>query len=410
MTGKIPSLLCNATELKIINLSYNTLTGSLPQCLTNFSTGLSVLNLRMNHLDGTIPQSFCSRNSLTTLDLRRNLFEGTLPRSLVKCKHLEVLDLNDNHIEDTFPRWLGTLWELKVLILRSNNFKDLLNIPRGAHLFPKLHILDLSNNNFGGPLPATLIMNLKAMMNGEIGPDKSLYMAWSFERLWRRTSYENSMTVAIKGQEIERVKILTFFTIIDLSCNSFQGDIPEVIGNLQSLIGLNLSHNHLTGSIPLSLGNLTDLEWLDLSSNKLGGGIPRVLGDLAYLGYLDLSKNQLTRRIPQDKHLSTFSSESFGGNSGLCGTPLPKACLGYVQPPPPSSSSSFDCKGHESWFKQKAVWMGYASGIVIGISIAYIAFESKRPKWLSRGVKMLERRAVEWMEKPKRKAIKFHGQ
>ncbi|XP_056173211.1 receptor-like protein 43 [Syzygium oleosum] len=405
ITGKIPSLICNATELEIIDLSNNGLTGSLPRCLTNFSTDLSVLKLQMNRLWGTIPQSFYWRNSLMTLDLSRNRFEGTLPRSLVKCKYLEVLDLSDNRIEDTFPKWLGTLPELKVLILRSNNFKGHLNIPRGHHLFPNLHILDLSKNNFHGPLPANLL-NLKAMMNDKNGQDKPLYMT----RYIRKLSYENSVTVTMKGHEIELVKILTVFTTIDLSHNSFQGNIPKVFGHLHCLIGLNLSHNHLTGSIPPTLGNLTDLEWLDLSSNKLSGEIPRVLGDLASLGYLNLSKNQLIGRIPQDKQLSTFSSESVSGNLGLCGTPLPKAWPSNARPPPPSSSSTFNFEGHGSWFEQKAMAIGYASGIVIGISIIYIALEMGRPKWLARGVRILERRATKWMEKPKRKANKFHGQ
>ncbi|XP_030453611.2 receptor-like protein 6 [Syzygium oleosum] len=407
ITGKVPSSICHATKLEILDLSYNGLTGSLPRCLTNFSTNLSILNLRMNQFEGTIPQSFSQRNSLSTLDLSRNQFEGTLPRSLVRCKYLEILDLSDNRIEDMFPRWLGTLPKLKVLMLRSNNFKDLLNIPRGAHLFSKLHILDLSHNNFGGPLPANLIMNLKAIMNGENRQGKSLYMTRYLQSsVW----YENGVSVTIKGQKIDLEKILTVFAIIDLSHNSFQGDIPGEFGHLHSLIGLNLSHNHLTGSIPLTLGKLTNLEWLDLSSNKISGGIPRNLGDLASLGYLDLSKNQLIGRIPQDKHLSTFSSNSFGANPGLCGTPLPKACPGDAQPPRPSSSSTSDRKEHESWFKQKTVWIGYASGVVIGISIAYIAFEMGRPIWLARGVRMLDRRLAEWMEKPKRKAIKFHGQ
>ncbi|KAI3410730.1 Cytokinin riboside 5'-monophosphate phosphoribohydrolase [Psidium guajava] len=405
ITGKIPSLLCNAIELQVIDLSNNSLIGTLPRCLMNFSTDLSVLNLRMNHLDGTIPQSFSSRNSLTTLDFSQNQFEGILPQSLAKCKNLEVLDIGSNQIEDTFPRWLGKLLELQVLILRSNNFKGLLDFPKGADLFPKLRILDLSTNNFGGPLPANLIMNLRGM-NGENGQEKPLYMTRSF----RSTPYENSVTVTLKGLETKLVKILTIFTTIDLSHNFFEGDIPGVFGHLHSLKGLNMAHNYLTGSIPPTLGNLTGLEGLDLSSNKLNGEVPRVLGDMASLGYLNLSNNQLTGRIPQDKHLSTFSSDSFSGNPGLCGTPLPKACPGDAPPPPPPSSSTFDRKGHESWFKPKAVLMGYASGIVIGISIAYIALETRRPKWLAQGVRMLERRTTEWMKKPNGKAIKFHGQ
>ncbi|XP_030453602.1 receptor-like protein 18 [Syzygium oleosum] len=302
----------------------------------------------MNHLEGTTPQSFSSRNSLVTLDFSQNRFEGTLPQSLVECKYLEVLDVSSNQIDDAFPRWLGTLPELKVLILRSNNFKGLLDIPKEVDLFPKFHILDLSKNNFGGPLPTNLIMRPEGMINGENGQEKSLYMTRSIEG----RSYENSVIVTMKGLEIKLVKISTIFTTIDLSHNSFKGNIPGVFGQLHSLKWLNLSHNHLTGSIPLTLGNLINLEWLDLSSNKLSGGIPRKLGDLASVGLLNLSKNQLTGCIPQNKQLSTFSSNLFSGNPGLCGTPLPKACPSDTQPPQSLPSSTFDREGPR-WIDNK---------------------------------------------------------
>ncbi|XP_030453655.1 receptor-like protein 9DC3 [Syzygium oleosum] len=161
--------------------------------------------------------------------------------------------------------------------------------------------------------------------------------------------------------------------------------------------------DNVTGSIPPTLGNMTNLEMLDVSSNKLCGGIPGALVNLLFLSYLNLSNNRLIGRIPQGMQFDTFSSDSFSGNPGLCGVPLPKECS------PGSSLSTFGCKGHENWFKQKTVWIGYSSGIVIGISIAYIAVEIRRPKWLAQGVRMLERRAAEWMEKPKRKVTKFHG-
>ncbi|XP_018730988.2 putative receptor like protein 25 [Eucalyptus grandis] len=292
---------------------------------------------------------------------------------------------------------------------KVQQFEGSFGYSRGVHIFPKLHILDLSNNSFSGPLPTNLMMNLKGMMNVENVQDTT-YMTQDL----RGGTYENSVAVMMKGLEVQLVRILAFLTIIDLSCNSFQGNIPEVIGHLHSLVGLNLSHNHLTGSIPPTLENLTNLEWLDLSSNNFSGLIPRKLGDLAFLGYLNLSKNQLTGQIPQDKQLSTFSSNSFDGNPGLCGTPLPKACPSNAQPPPPppapSSLLTFDREGHASWLKQKTLWIGYASGIVIGNSIAYIAFETGRPKWLIQGVRILESRATEWIKKIKRKAIKFHGQ
>ncbi|KAF8019977.1 hypothetical protein BT93_G0614 [Corymbia citriodora subsp. variegata] len=398
--GKIPSLICNATKVEMVDLSNNSLTGSLPPCMTNFSTHLSVLNLGTNNLEGTIPQSFSWGNSLMTFDLSQNRFEGKLPQSLEKCEFLEVLNLGDNQIKDTFPGWLGMLLQLQVLILRSNHFKGFLDIPGRIDLFPKLRILDLSNNNFGGPLPANLFMNLKAMMNGNIRQDIFLYTPRSFEK----SSYNDTLSITLRGRKERLGRIWTIVRSIDLSQNSFKGNIPGIIGHLHFLDGLNLSHNHLTGSIPLTLGNVTYLESLDISSNKLCGGIPEVLADLPFLAYLNLSKNRLAGRIPQHNMFLTYENNSFSENPGLCGTPLSKECS------PGLSSSTFDCKGHENWFKQNTVWIGYSSGFIIGISIAYIAVEIGRPKWLAQGVRMLERRAAKWMEKPMLKAIKFHGQ
>ncbi|KAL3726257.1 hypothetical protein ACJRO7_031184 [Eucalyptus globulus] len=403
--------ICNATKLTVLILSNNRLIGSLPQCLSNYSIKLSVLDLRMNYLSGIIPRIFSLRSSLRTLDLSQNQFRGTLPQFLINCRNLEVLDFGNNKIENNFPTWLGTLIELKVLILRSNKFKGRLDFRSVAHLFSKLHILDLSDNSFSGPLPVNLIVKLHGMMSIQIGQepqDKPLYKRYVYDYM----VYENSVKVILKGNEMLLMRILTIFTTFDLSLNNFEGNIPDVIGHLYSLIGLNLSHNHLTGSIPLTLGNLTNLEWLDLSSNKLSGRIPRELGDLTFLGYLDLSENQLTGRIPQDKQLSIFTSDSFHGNSGLYGTPLQN--IGHDDAQAPPSPLSFFQEDNEkecarNWFDRKAVGIGYASRIVNGISIAYISWETGRSKWLVRNGRRMERRGAKWMKKPKRKAIKLHG-
>ena len=110
--------------------------------------------------------------------------------------------------------------------------------------------------------------------------------------------YHNSVMVTMKGFYIEMVKIQNLFTTIDCSNNSFRGEIPQSIGKLKSLKGLNFSYNNLIGHTPPSLGNLTNLEWLNLSSNMLTGNIPRQLADITSLEVLNLSENHLVGPIP----------------------------------------------------------------------------------------------------------------
>ncbi|KAL9455121.1 hypothetical protein AB3S75_010517 [Citrus x aurantiifolia] len=55
--------------------------------------------------------------------------------------------------------------------------------------------------------------------------------------------------------------------------------------------------------------------------------------------------------------------------------------------PKPSSPTSFHEGDDSSWFDWKFAKMGYASGLVTGLSIAYMVFATGRPWWF---VKMIE--------------------
>ncbi|XVF78904.1 hypothetical protein PTKIN_Ptkin14bG0175300 [Pterospermum kingtungense] len=150
-----------------------------------------------------------------------------------------------------------------------------------------------------------------------------------------------------------------------MSCNKFEGNIPEIVGNLTSLQVLNFSHNKLTGPIPSSFGNLTALESLDLSSNRLTGRIPMQLTDLNFLEVLNLSENQLVGLIPLGKQFNTFPSDSYVGNSGLCGFPLSKGCGPDEPPASPVFHEESDSSSGLDW---KFVLMGYGCGMVFGFS------------------------------------------
>ncbi|XWS11324.1 hypothetical protein CRYUN_Cryun38cG0073900 [Craigia yunnanensis] len=120
---------------------------------------------------------------------------------------------------------------------------------------------------------------------------------------------------------------------IDLSNNKFQRGIPNVIGNLNSLKGLNLSHNNLSGCIPASMEYLLSLEWLDLFSNKPTRTILERLLDVTFLSVFNVSENQLKGQIPQGKQFNTLGNDSYEGNYELCGFSVSKGCNNSEPPP-----------------------------------------------------------------------------
>ncbi|XP_062171122.1 receptor-like protein 33 [Alnus glutinosa] len=334
--GEIPISICNAIELEVLDLSNNSYFGTIPQCLIELSgKALVVLNLRTNNFNGTIPDAFPHNCRLQTLALNKNQLKGGLPKSLSNCIGLEVLDIGNNHIKGTFPFYLKNTSKLRILVLRSNKFYGPITHPKPNATWPMLQIIDVASNNFIGNLPIILLSTWMAMVDRAHETES---MPSDLRTNVNSYYHQETVTVTIKGLEMELVKILTIFTTIDFSCNGFDGPIPEEIGELKALYILNLSHNAFTGQIPSSLGNLSKLESLDLSSNELSGKIPVQLADgLIFLSVLNLSFNHLVGQIPSNKQFATFSETSFKGNEGLCGFPLKSQCT-YEKPrlPPPT--------------------------------------------------------------------------
>ncbi|XP_028080610.1 receptor-like protein 6 [Camellia sinensis] len=192
LSGEIPPLICSLSSLLVLDLSNNSLSGLIPQCLGNLSNSLSVLNLGINSFSGTFTTTFTKGNLLRNLNLNGNQIEGQVPRSLLNC---------------TFKT-------------KSN------------HPFPKLRIIDISYNEFTGLLPTNYIEQFEAMTNVDEHELKLKYMGEYY--------YQDSVVVMMKGYEIEYSRILTVFSIIDLSNNQLVGRIPQ--GNQFNTFG-NDSYN-----------------------------------------------------------------------------------------------------------------------------------------------------------------------
>ncbi|GLU15163.1 hypothetical protein SLE2022_316790 [Rubroshorea leprosula] len=396
LTGEIPSSYCNWTSLKALILANNSLGGKIPECLGNFSD-LFILDLRMNKFHGIIPNSFVNESQLITLNLNGNQLEGILPRTLGYCRLLQVLDVGNNYLNDTFPHWLGVLSRLKVLILRSNGFHGAIYNSIPAFYFPELRIIDVSHNDFTGLLPSNYFKNLTGMRDVHEEEAQLEYMGTYLYNPSSRGAYihhyEDSVMVIMKGLYVALKRILTTFSTIDFSSNRFQGHIPEELGELNSLHLLNLSHNCLTGPIPSSLGKMTQLESLDLSSNKLDGRIPEQLTSLTFLSDLNLSHNKLEGEIPQGKQFNTFSNDSYIGNSRLCGFPLTKKCRNEEKPG--ACPSKFDEEDNSAaLFEWKFALAGYGCGLVLGLSLGYIVFNTGKPWWVVKKVEKYQEKFV----------------
>ncbi|XP_024043100.1 receptor-like protein 9DC3 [Citrus clementina] len=372
--GTIPSSIFQLVNLTYLDLTSNNLSGTV-------NTQLIILDLKNNSLEGHIHDTFANASSLRSLDLNSNKLEGPLPRSLANCSVLQVVNVGNNMISDRFPCWLGYLPVLKILVLRSNRFYGPLCKSNSTFTFQALQIIDLSHNEFTGFLPRTIFVSMEAMKNVEemeFGPQ---YIGGFY--------YKDSVTVAMKGRDVLLYKILIIFRAMDFLSNRFNGEIPEVLGNFKSLKVLNLSHNGLTGNIPVSFGIMTALESLDLSFNKLHGRIPEQLLGITDLASLNLSYNRLRGRIPRGSQFNTFDNDSYIGNIHLCGEPLTVTCSNDGLPKaPPSASTDHEEDETTSWFDWKVAKLGFASGVVIGLSIGYILLSIGRPRWL---VKMVER-------------------
>ncbi|RLM62089.1 receptor-like protein kinase BRI1-like 3 [Panicum miliaceum] len=80
LTGTIPASLGNMTYLNVLNLGHNDLTGAIPDAFTGLKL-IGALDLSHNHLTSVIPAGFGSLNFLDDFDVSNNNLTGEIPTS-----------------------------------------------------------------------------------------------------------------------------------------------------------------------------------------------------------------------------------------------------------------------------------------------------------------------------------------
>ncbi|KAJ0836773.1 putative non-specific serine/threonine protein kinase [Helianthus annuus] len=120
LAGVLPPSLAKLPYTKWIDLSYNYLTGTIPNEWA--STKLVFVSASANRLSGRIPAVIGNLTTLEYLTLENNMFSGKLPVEIGKLKNLKLLILTANNLTGELPMELTSLTNLTELRLDSNYF------------------------------------------------------------------------------------------------------------------------------------------------------------------------------------------------------------------------------------------------------------------------------------------------
>lgn len=270
------SSLENLTHLTHLNLSHNSLYGSLD--LTGFFLSLSrleVLDLSYNLLSGELSRSLSSSN-IRTVYLSSNRFHGAIPSSFFQqARNLTNFNVTNNEFSGSIPSSICVQSSslIRLLDFSSNKFAG--NLSPGLGNCSKLEVFRAGHNYLSGSLPEDIY---DAPKLEEIAiPANSFY-----------------------GEVSDRIVNLTNLAILDLCFNHFSGVLPINIGKLSKLKVLLLHFNNLEGSLPPSLMNCTNLTELNLGFNHLKGDISAFkFSRLGQLSKLDFMSNNFTGILPK---------------------------------------------------------------------------------------------------------------
>ncbi|KAL6008272.1 hypothetical protein ACLOJK_033778 [Asimina triloba] len=295
---------CNLKHLESLDLSFNSIEGSIHPCLGNMES-LRILDLSSNQLSGRIPPTLANMTAIEQIDISSNKFDRVLPFSmLANLSKLSFFRASYNRlltIETESPTWIPT-FQLHTLSLADCN----LNKNSGGS-FPtflstqhSLEILDLSQNLLVGTLPSRLLYNatsyLRLRGNRLGGP-----FPWPKQNTTASKIIELDMSVNhVYGPVPDNIaSLLPRLRRFYVSVNALLGGIPSSFGETPDLEILDLSHNGFSGEIPHGITrNCTSLIYMNLSNNTLKGEMIRNDTNMPNLRFLRLHTNEFTGKIP----------------------------------------------------------------------------------------------------------------
>jgi hypothetical protein len=285
-SGRIPR---NLGNLSTFVVSSNLLSGSLD--LTSSSV-LTELVLASNQLVGNVT-GLSRFGNLTLLSIENNSFTGSIDAlfDYTSAKFEELLLFN-NAFSGSLPSGLAKITSLKALLVQQNSFTGNPASSFNVSAQRLLTAVDLSNNDFSGPIPA-IIFQLPLIES--VGMTKTCFSGSLPSVLCECTTLKVLLMDGVtSGEACQRRFDFTATSDAYVSRKGpLQGGIPACLWSLPLLTSVHLSSNGLTGSLA-GLDDMTlsaNLSSLVLSYNQLSGTIPQALQN-ANFTTLQLSNNR----------------------------------------------------------------------------------------------------------------------
>ncbi|XP_024959059.1 probable inactive receptor kinase At2g26730 [Cynara cardunculus var. scolymus] len=145
---------CDSTNSSVtyLRLPGAGLVGIIPPNTIGKLSQLRVLSLRSNGLTGEIPSDFSNLTLLRSLYLQNNRLSGEFPASVSDLTRLARLDLSNNNLSGSLPFSINNLIQLAGLLLQNNDFSgELPSINQES-----LVSINISNNKLNGSIPSSL--------------------------------------------------------------------------------------------------------------------------------------------------------------------------------------------------------------------------------------------------------------
>ncbi|KAL1569533.1 receptor-like protein kinase 5 [Salvia divinorum] len=290
--------------LSLLLLTLSLLSLSMPsRSTTHWQDVQALKQLKRTIASATIPSSSCISSWDFSVDPCDSLFSDKFtcglrcdaaPNSTLRVTELALDPAGYSAPLSSIP--FSSLPFLQALDLSANNFSG--PIPPSLSLLPLLRRLSLSRNSLSGPLPPSLS---SLPLLEEIYLDNNLLTA-SFPPLklpsLKRLEFQSNQLTG----SFPDLTLLQNLNFVDASDNSLSGSLPPSLP--PSLIELVARNNQFEGDIPAIAA--ASLQVLDLSHNRLSGSVPASLFTHPNLEQLTLSFNQLESvEIPGDSGLSS---------------------------------------------------------------------------------------------------------